>query len=52
MSILLLLAAANGAAVTPAQPTSAQPEIVVTGSRVTHYVDSAFVFEHWGPPPQ
>src|SRR5687768_2972598 len=34
MSILLLLAAANGAAVTPAQPTSAQPEIVVTGSRV------------------
>jgi outer membrane cobalamin receptor len=33
MSILLFLAAANGAAVSPVQP-AAQPEIVVTGSRV------------------
>ncbi len=32
MSILLLLAAANGAATTPVPP--AQPEVVVTGSRV------------------
>jgi vitamin B12 transporter len=34
MSILLILAAAHGAAVPPAQPAAAQPEIVVTGSRV------------------
>jgi vitamin B12 transporter len=35
MSILLILAAANGAATSPAQsPAGLQPEIVVTGSRV------------------
>jgi len=34
MSIFLILAAANGAAITPITQTTAQPEVVVTGSRV------------------